>query len=58
MQCEEDKMEQFLSILGVAALFFIRIGIPVVILITLGILIDRWQASREGPTRHDGSRHA
>lgn len=33
--------------LSVIVLFIIRIGIPVIVLVTLGILIDRWQSKRE-----------
>lgn len=40
-------MEQLLTILSVVVLFLIRIGVPVIILISLGILIDRWQSRRE-----------
>jgi hypothetical protein len=43
----EEIMEQILLVLGVAAAFLIRIGIPVILLIGLGILIDRWQSKRE-----------
>jgi hypothetical protein len=51
-------MEQLLSILAVVALFLIRIGIPVIILITLGIVIDRWQSRREDEVRHELNKHA
>lgn len=37
-------MNEILLALGVAALFLIRIGIPVAVLVILGILIDRWQS--------------
>ena len=40
-------METMIGILSVAALFFVRIGIPVLILTGLGIIIDRWQNKRE-----------
>ncbi len=40
-------MEQLLLVLGVAAAFLLRIGVPVILLIGLGILIDRWQNKRE-----------
>jgi Sec-independent protein secretion pathway component TatC len=43
----EDKMESLLLIVSVTVLFVIRIGIPVVILFSIGILIDRWQSRRE-----------
>lgn len=51
-------MEQLLMILSVAALFFVRIGIPVIILIILGILIDRWQNMREHAVRRELDKHA
>jgi hypothetical protein len=40
-------MEDFVMVLSVAALFLLRIGIPVILLVGLGILIDRWQSHRE-----------
>ena len=40
-------MEQLLLVVSVAGAFLLRIGIPVLLLITLGILIDRWQSKRE-----------
>jgi hypothetical protein len=43
----EDKMNELVTILGVAALFLLRIGIPVILLVGLGLLIDRWQSKRE-----------
>ena len=35
------------EVLGVAGLFLLRIGLPVTVLVILGILIDRWQTGRE-----------
>jgi hypothetical protein len=43
----EGIMEQLLLVLSVAGAFLIRIGIPVILLITVGILVDRWQSHRE-----------
>lgn len=40
-------MEQLLLIVSVTVLFVIRIGIPVIVLLSIGILIDRWQSKRE-----------
>jgi hypothetical protein len=51
-------MEQLLSIVSVAALFFVRIGIPVIVLIILGIVIDRWQATREDAVKREINKHA
>jgi hypothetical protein len=40
-------MGTMIGILSVAALFFVRIGIPVLVLTGLGIIVDRWQTKRE-----------
>ncbi len=45
-------MIELSSVLAVLGLFMLRIGVPVVALITLGILIDRWQSRREKEVRH------
>lgn len=34
-------------VLGVAFMFFLRIGVPLIVLITLSTVIDRWQTQRE-----------
>ena len=44
-------MAEMSSVLAVLGLFMLRIGLPVVVLITLGILIDRWQSRREAEVR-------
>ena len=44
-------MSDIQLILSVIGLFFIRIGIPVLLLVILGTLIDRWQ--RNQFDRHD-----
>lgn len=51
-------MEQILLILSVAIMFLIRIGVPVIVLIILGILIDRWQAKRDKDVQKELRRHA
>ncbi len=51
-------MEQILTILAVAVLFLVRIGVPVIILISLGILVDRWQSKRDTALRNELSKHA
>ena len=43
-------MEDLMVTLWVVVLFLIRIGIPVVILVTLGVLFERWQQKREHHT--------
>lgn len=40
-------MNDLLTILSVTALFLLRIGVPVILLVALGLLIDRWQSKRE-----------
>ena len=35
------------TVIGVIVLFVFRIGIPLALLIGLGVLIDRWQSKRE-----------
>jgi hypothetical protein len=40
-------MNEILGILGVAGLFILRVGLPVILLVGLGLLIDRWQTRRE-----------
>jgi type III secretory pathway component EscR len=40
-------MNDILLTLGVIVLFVARIGIPMMILIGLGIALDRWQSRRE-----------
>jgi hypothetical protein len=34
------------TILAVVALFMVRVGLPIILLIALGLLIDRWQSKR------------
>lgn len=53
-QEREYKMEQVLLTISIAALFLLRIGVPVIILITLGVVVDHWQANRE-PKVQDAS---
>jgi hypothetical protein len=43
----EEIMDDLLMVLSVAALFLLRIGVPVILLVGLGIFIDRWQSKRE-----------
>ena len=39
------------EILAVVGLFLLRVGIPVLLLVALGILIDKWQTRREAELR-------
>jgi hypothetical protein len=40
-------MDELMMVVGVAVLFLLRIGVPVILLVGLGILIDRWQRQRQ-----------
>ncbi|MCB9453935.1 MAG: hypothetical protein H6672_21085 [Anaerolineaceae bacterium] len=40
-------MTDIAMVVSVAGLFLIRVGIPVLALVTVGILVDRWQHKRE-----------
>lgn len=52
-------MDELITTLVVAVLFLIRIGVPVVLLVGLGVLIDRWQSKREADIeRYQSSRKA
>lgn len=44
-------MQDIQLVLSVAVMFFLRIGIPLLVLIVLGTLIDRWQTNRENEIR-------
>jgi hypothetical protein len=44
---EEVHMDGVLEVLSVVGLFMLRIGVPVLLLVALGIVIDRWQSRRE-----------
>ena len=52
---ENKTMDELFVALGVAGLFLLRVGLPVLALIALGIMVDRWQRQREseyeGPAR-------
>ena len=50
-------MEQLFLTLSVALLFLLRIGVPVLVLLTVGILIDRWQGKREQDARQTLHKH-
>jgi uncharacterized membrane protein len=54
----EDNMEQVLLVVSVAAMFIIRIGIPVILLLSVGILIDRWQSKREKEVQQEMTKKA
>jgi hypothetical protein len=40
-------MDGVLGVLSVIGLFMLRIGVPVLLLVALGIIVDRWQSRRE-----------
>lgn len=51
-------MEQLLTIISVAGLFLVRIGVPVLVLLSVGLLVERWQSGREKALRQELSKHA
>jgi hypothetical protein len=46
VRSEEDGTMDVGSILNVTGFFLLRVGLPVVLLFTLAVLIDRWERSR------------
>lgn len=44
-------MQNLELVFSVVVLFLLRIGLPVLLLIILGTLIDRWQTARENEIR-------
>jgi hypothetical protein len=40
-------MDDIGMVLGVVVLFLVRVGLPVIALVALGLLVDRWQSKRE-----------
>ena len=51
-------MDQLLLTLSVAALFLVRIGVPVLVLITVGVLVDHWQSKREHDVQQQSHKHS
>lgn len=51
-------MDQLLLTLSIVALFLVRLGIPVILLISVGVIIDRWQSKREQKTQQTSHKHA
>jgi hypothetical protein len=51
-------MDQLLLTLSIVALFLVRLGIPVILLISIGVVIDRWQSKREQRTQQTSHKHA
>lgn len=45
-------MEQATLVITIAVMFVIRLGIPVLTLVLIGVLIDRIQSNREKHLRH------
>lgn len=39
-------MIELQAVVGIVALFIMRVGIPLALLVGLGVLIDRWQQKR------------
>lgn len=50
-------MNELMLIIEVTILFFLRIGIPVLALIILGVVIDRWQSRREAEVQNYYATH-
>lgn len=50
-------MNELTMIIEVTILFFIRIGIPLLLLIVLGVVVDRWQSHREAQVRSYYQQH-
>jgi hypothetical protein len=50
-------MIELQTVIGVIILFVIRIGIPLALLVGLGVLIDRWQSKREEEVVQYRQRH-
>ena len=52
-------MTEFGLVLSVVVMFFVRIGIPLLLLVVLGMIIDRWQKKQhEDAFRQQQRRHA
>ena len=45
-------MDDFMMTITVAAMFLIRIGLPVALLVLVGVLIDRWQRHQDKGGQH------
>jgi hypothetical protein len=54
---KERVMNELTMIIEVTILFFIRIGIPLLLLIVLGVVVDRWQSHREAQVRSYYQQH-
>lgn len=44
-------MAEISLVIGVIGLFFVRIGVPIILLVILGTLIDRWQTRQQEENR-------
>lgn len=51
-------MTQFELVLSVIGLFMLRIGIPLLLLIVLGTIIDRWQSKHHEAARQQREQQA
>lgn len=45
-----------MEIIAIAVLFIVRVGVPVLALVFLGIMIDRWQTNREAQIKRQYKR--
>ncbi len=50
-------MIELTTVLSVILLFVVRIGIPIAILMVLGVLVDRWQQKRAHEVEHYLEQH-
>ena len=51
-------MTQIELVLSVIGLFMLRIGLPLLLLIALGTIIDRWQRKQHEEARHQREQQA
>lgn len=50
-------MESILLTLSMIAMFLLRVGIPVILLIALGMVVDRWQRHRNTESQAKMTEH-
>ena len=50
-------MDGLLLTLSVIGLFLLRVGVPVVLLIVVGMLVERWQRHREAEVKQYMATH-
>jgi hypothetical protein len=50
-------MIELQTVLSVVVLFMVRIGIPILLVVALGILVDRWQSRRDAEAEQYRQEH-